>query len=425
MRKLVREYNGKNRVELIQFNDIFTIEYMNSIILDIKKEVESDQKNRDNISEISRLKLEVEELKKNKKNDEITSVKVINDKNIKYNMLKNMPETKIYDEATDNEHFYIVRNIKTKDEKLFSCVNKVGQFLNFEPKSVLRFVDFQKLIYGHHVRSFGKDYWQPCENFVYNIEAKPSFLGKYTKSVNIDTGEIRIYESLTEASNFLGGDETFRRRVNKYVDKNKIFIHEENKLIWTSIPVYSCGTYIKCPNRFDSLDNKPIKELIPKGPKREIPIITRNIETGEITKFKTINETKRFIDYDMTKSIGTDRQIKGFTFSLESQRYWSPPKNFKFLQDHICQKKCAFVRTTNVNTKEITYYNSMLEMAVFIELCKIDDEPLKRDNARELIRNLAVGSTKISKNEILNELKIESLESCGSWTYPDGRIENI
>lgn len=62
-RRFTREYAGHNRTELFHLDETFALSDINKLVIAIKKEVETEETNRDKDSEINQLKLEIIKLK--------------------------------------------------------------------------------------------------------------------------------------------------------------------------------------------------------------------------------------------------------------------------------------------------------------------------------------------------------------------------
>lgn len=63
-------------------------------------------------------------------------------------------------------------------------------------------------------------------------------------------------------------------------------------------------------------------------------------------------------------------------------------------------------------------YNSIFEMAVLFDLCKLIDDNKTKENMRELVRRVVIGEVKTSNYKILNDHIFEQVETCGY--YKDG-----
>jgi hypothetical protein len=145
-------------------------------------------------------------------------------------------------------------------------------------------------------------------------------------------------------------------------------------------------------------------------------IIARNIKTFEETSYKTVNEAKKIVgNSDISNYINVGKHIKGYTFrTVDCEKYWVPPENFKFIENYISKTK-FYVKTINKISKEVTYYNSAFEMAIFFNLCKLTDTNNIKENMRELVKRITSGEVKTSNYSILNEHIFEELEICGNY----------
>jgi prophage antirepressor-like protein len=424
-RRLSKKYNGKIKTELFRLDNKFTLKDLDKIILEIKKEIESIEQDKEKNNEINNLKLQLAELKiklteKNdiKIYDQVVSVKQNTLSKIK-EIKEFIPSREFYNEVDVNDEtreFLVVRNIKTTIEKLFNCPTRAANFLNFDPKAIIPYIDSPMLIHGHHVRLFGNPYWQPHKEFIYNEKSTPYKNNRSIKSINLDTGEICIYESTIEASRILGKDDAFRARIGKYVNKDKIFITDDTKLKWIYITNNSYGDFIKSPNSFDFINDKEIKKIVKIPVVEKYKIIARNIKTFEETSYKTVNEAKKIVgNSDISNYINVGKHIKGYTFrTVDCEKYWVPPENFKFIENYISKTK-FYVKTINKISKEVTYYNSAFEMAIFFNLCKLTDTNNIKENMRELVKRITSGEVKTSNYSILNEHIFEELEICGNY----------
>jgi hypothetical protein len=350
-----------------------------------------------------------------------------NDDNVISDFINNNETYNELEVNDENRNFLIARNIISGEEKLFSSASRMSHFLNFDSKALVSYIDFPRLIHGYHIRSFGNSYWQPCKEYVYREDSTPFKNSRPIKSVNIDTNEVKIYESLSEAARILGKDDAFRARIGKYVNKDKIFIMDDIKLKWYYLTINVCGEFINKPNIFSTVDGKKINKIIKITEKSfEYQLIVRNIKTSEEKYCKTIAEANRLVaTSDISNYIDTDKHLKGFIIrSINAKKYWIPPDNFKYIEDYITMQK-FYIKATNKATGEITYYNSAFEMAVLYGLCKITDNNGTKENMRGLIRRITNGKVKTSSYKILNEHIFEELESCGYYIYNNGNKEMI
>lgn len=240
VRKLIREYNGKNRVELFQLDNIFTIENVNIIVLEIKNIVEQMEMNKDKDSIISQLQAENSELKL-KISPEIikTDVKDKEIATLKNKISHLRPETP-----------YIARNIVTGEEKEFKSYAAAYDISKIGPHQIRdNYLDKPVQCRGWTFRSPGKPYWKVPENFIFNQDQKASAHMIMFKSVHKTTGVETYFNSITEASEYISksgvsfeNSETNRRTLNRLVNEDKPTKHPYlAQFSWSKIE--SCGSW--------------------------------------------------------------------------------------------------------------------------------------------------------------------------------------
>jgi prophage antirepressor-like protein/regulator of replication initiation timing len=455
-RRLKKEYNGIVKTELFQLDETFTIKSIDIIVKDIIKEIELYETDKDKNSEIDKLKLQLIEqditiidLKDQltTKTNQNNSLKIENKElKIKLSTQNNticdlisdpvkiedfIQDNEIYDEAIvdiESRKFLVARHIKSSKEELFSCPTKIANFVKFDPKAILPYIDFPRLIHGYHIRTFGNPYWQPLKEYTYLENSTPMKNTRAIQSINTKTGEVLIYESLAEAVRILNKDDTYRSKIGKYVGKDKIFKDNDGQeLKWNYLTSNQCGDYITILGKFYTIDQKKFSKFSKAiSTDKTATIIARNIKTGEEIYCKHATEARKVVgNSDITNYLDQPVHIKGFSFrTVNSDKYWIPPDNFKYITDYVTKQK-FYIKTTNKTTKEISYYNSALELAVLNNLCKIDDDEKIKANIRELVKRVITGEVKTTNNKILNDYILEEYESCGYYIYKNGNKEII
>ncbi len=262
IRQINREYNGKNRVELFQLDNIFTIEHVNKIVLDLKNEIELNENNKDKDFIISQLKAELCELKlkispevvemKNEIKKELkTEIIDVKDKEIM--ALKNTithlrPETP-----------YIARNIITGEEKEFKSYAAAYDISKIGPHSIKNYLDKPMQCRGWTFRSPGKPYWKIPENFVFNPEQKASTNMIMFKSVHNKTKIETYFNSIVEAAEYLSklgvafeNSETNRRTLNRLVNEQKPTKHPYLvQFSWSKVE--TCGFWTHSDGRVENI----------------------------------------------------------------------------------------------------------------------------------------------------------------------------
>ncbi len=422
-------YNSKKQVEIIQLSNTFTIKDLDKLILQIKKEVEAEEYAKDRDAEINSLKLANSELvsKIDEKVEEKLLEKTETVKRVVVSKIKSFSiTTDVYNELypdKSTENFIVVKNIITEKEHLFSCITRASIFTNLCVKVLNRYKDSNKLIHGNHIRTYGNAYWKPLKEYRYSETTVPFNNGVSVKSVNLTTGEINIYESTTDAARFLKKDDSFRAKIGKHIKSGSPIITENSQTRWSIIPNNLCGEFVKTPGIFDKINGEDIKHVFKEQKALEkCKIIARNLKTGEDIYCKTLFETNKLIGNSVIKNyLDIEQQIKGYIFRTpNAEKYWIPPDNFKYLDNVISMQK-FYVKATNKDTGEITYYDSAFTMAIFFGLCNLTDTPKIRDNVRDLVKRITKGEVKTSAHEILNKHTYQELKICGYYVYKDGR----
>jgi hypothetical protein len=242
-RRISKVYNEKNQTELFQLDDEFTIDDFNDTVLKIKHDVENDL--------VETLIKENYELKK---------------KMQLQTRVNNLHSTK-----------FIARNILTGEEIVFHSYADAKQISGLGPHSLPdNYLNKPIQSRGHTYRECGNPYWEPPQNFKFDPESKPSSHKIFCKSVHKRSKEVTYYNSVKEASEFLGickesdskaKKETTRRTLNRSINGGKITHETIGEYDWSKVD--SCGHWVY-PDR---------KELI-----------------GEIdeTKIITVKKTEEF-----------------------------------------------------------------------------------------------------------------------------------
>jgi prophage antirepressor-like protein/FtsZ-binding cell division protein ZapB len=443
-RRIKKSYPGREepQTELFNIDSTFTLKDIDKIIREIKNRVESTELDKDKNNEINKLKNENNELKNEliENNNQIYKLKTEN-KELKEKLREYTKEIILTDENTGESYnesepssetteFLVVRHIKTTKETLFSCPAQAAKFINFDPKSLLAYIDYPRLIHGYHVRKFGNSFWQPCKEYTYDENSVPYKNCRAIKSINLDTNQEIIYESLAEAIKILEKDDTFRSKIGKYADKDKIFEYEDNQKIirlkWNYVTPNTYGEYRDYKSAFYQIDGKNIIKNNSKTKTKIHTIIARNIETCEEIYCKHATEARKIVgNSDIANYLNQPVHIKGFSFrTIDSEKYWIPPDNFKYISNYVTKQK-FYIKAINKFTKEVTYYNSAFEMAIIFNLCKLTDDEKTRENMRELVKRVITGEVKTANHKILNDHILEQYESCGYYIYKNGNKEII
>jgi hypothetical protein len=148
------------------------------------------------------------------------------------------------------------------------------------------------------------------------------------------------------------------------------------------------------------------------------PYRAKNIETGEEIQFRSylygiaISEINQKSLSD--RYIDEPRHHRGFVYYTSGNRYWMPPKNFKFIKEETPSTNNIPCKSIHKTTGEVMYYSSVKEAARFILGDKYTDS--RRKDFNDMI---------IGKNKNNTDYDWYQVKSFGSWIYPDGRIEEI
>ena len=302
-RRFTKEFSGKNRTELFHLDETFTLADINKLVIQIKKEVELEEYNKDKDAEIANLKLEISnskleisnltlkivDIKKNYeeqikylKNDMVSMAKLKPENERLKQKLKELAkeekiekaeiEQKIKLEITPpvileqeqiikslknslshmkKEFYFIARNIITKEEKIFKSYDAVHEITKIGPHSVKdNYLDKPKQCRGWTFRTENKPYWQPPTNFIFNPEQKSSTHMEFCKSIHKTTKEVTYYNSGIEVAwhmhkldpdNFPVND-TNRRAITHVLQGNKTMKFPLCYYDWNKVE--KCGTWV-------------------------------------------------------------------------------------------------------------------------------------------------------------------------------------
>ena len=104
---------------------------------------------------------------------------------------------------------------------------------------------------------------------------------------------------------------------------------------------------------------------------RKVDDLINNINKFE--KFKQYSKVSVFCNNIVSPKIikeylDKQRQSGGYIFySSENSPYWKPPQNFKYRPEQKSNTKMIYLKTIHKKTKEITYYNNLVE-AIYLLL---------------------------------------------------------
>ncbi len=316
-------------------------------------------------------------------------------------------------------------------------------------------------IYNRHVESKIKELFKNPKDILYNRQVKHKFENSESEKVEL----IRIDENFT--AEMLWNKVL---QIEKNLPKDEIFLDLENKLSSTEkeLEILRLNYDADLKEEIEKIQLKH-KEEIDKKNKRIavlerphasdfiLPIISYNITTKEEIVFNTLtdardhygtqaiasstdNSQKATHEYTIKNYIDEHRILDGTVLrSSKPGPYWIPPENFKFIEKRR-STQTKYIKGIHKITKEVTYYNSIIEAAVFLyhteqlniikndhpeytdtellEKCpmRIPEGPITEDKDIELIRKAlsewASRSVKTRK-EIINSYEWYIMEDIG------------
>jgi hypothetical protein len=189
-------------------DDKFTLKHLYNMILDIKKEVESDTP----IEIIEKKDKEIE-----KKDKEIEKVTEENQK------LKQKISQR-------HDKKFIARHIQTGEEIIFNSYANAHSIAKIGPHSIKdNYLNQAIQCRGYTFREEGEPYWEPPKPYIFNPEQKASTHMIPCRSTHLKTGEIIWYNSIIEAAEYMSNidpinfplNDTNRRTLTRVINDQK------------------------------------------------------------------------------------------------------------------------------------------------------------------------------------------------------------
>jgi predicted GIY-YIG superfamily endonuclease len=253
---ITKKYANKNRKELIQLSNTFTIHDVDKIIREIKDEVELGEQDRNKNAEIEILRrtnaesvLTINELTQRLKIHNISQYslpvpEIIKEKDTKITTLQNTINNM-------KKEQYIARNISSGEERFFKAYADAHEIAKIGPHSIKdNYIDKPNQCRGWTFRTENNPYWEPPKNFIYDKDQKSSTHMTICKSVHRETGEEIYYNSITEAAaymhsldpiNFPNSD-TNRRSITHVIQGGKTLKIPLKNYIWSKVD--NCGSWV-------------------------------------------------------------------------------------------------------------------------------------------------------------------------------------
>lgn len=234
---ITKKYDGRDKpqTELIQLDKNLTLTKLHKQILEMLEEFNSKDALVKAYEEIERLKEKYEKpIRESKPEKPIINHEVVE-------LKKKVAQLK-------GEKQFIARNIITGEIKSFNSYDAARDITKIGSHSLRdNYLNQQRQCRGWVFHDHDKPCWYPPENFIFNVNTKPSSHMLMCKSVNKKTGSETYYNSIVECAEYiskLGVDfedtETNRRTINRLVQTNKPTIHPYlSKFNWYIVE--NCG----------------------------------------------------------------------------------------------------------------------------------------------------------------------------------------
>jgi prophage antirepressor-like protein len=238
---ITKVYEGRKeaQTELIQLDNTFTLSKLYKQILEYLETFNDKDALLKAYEEIDRLKKEldqntqtVQKPEKPKVNQEITELK------------KKVAHLK-------GEKQFIARNIITGEIKSFNSYDAARDITKIGCHSLRdNYLNQPRQCRGWVFHDHDKPCWYPPENFIFNVDTKPSSHMLMCKSVDKETGSETYFNSIVECSEHISkldvdfeNTETNRRTINRLVQTNKPTVHKYlSKFNWYIVE--SCGKVV-------------------------------------------------------------------------------------------------------------------------------------------------------------------------------------
>jgi prophage antirepressor-like protein len=241
-----------------------------------------------------------------------------------------------------------------------------------------------------------------------------------------------LYKKILEIKAIVEDD--YKKQLEKDLEEKNKELEEKNKEIEEK------DKKIKEKDKEIKKKEKHIKKINKEN------FIARELYTGKETECKSyIQAAKLFHCGEKSlpeNYIDKPRQNRGYVYYTKGKPYWEPPENFKFIKDLKSSTSMIPCKSIHKVTGEITYYNSIKEVAHIIYYSYSEEEKLEflekgknntrseeektldtlLDNFRKRIEDVVNGKVKSENNGdkgifCCNWYK---LASCGYLVYPNG-----
>ncbi len=419
----------KNQTELIQLDEMFTIEQFWNKVLQIEKNINKDELfiQMEHTIEILESKLGGYQEKIEEKNEKIRQVSKLH----------------LIDELI---YPLIAVEIDTKKVHTFENLAKARYFYKSDVTTLRHYIDRKKQLKGTYLRSSKKQpYWVPPKNFKYNECIKQTIQNVYIKRVDKITNEIVYYNSITEASLYLQQElDNDCTKVLKGETRESILLKKAigellrglptkkqiiNKYKWIKMkeigfmynPVDDSKIDISEEMDLEKNDETNETNETEDKIKRKDVIIIRNLLTGTEQIYQEgYSSTRLYTDYGIKRDV-FDKYLdifdnyKNLTIRTLNSPIWNPPKNYIIYKENNSSKVDYYIKVENLLSKEVYYYHSINDTAIHI-FPEIDPETARRTIHKKLA----------NKNPaLLKDYTFTKLKKCGTVLHNDGSVENI
>lgn len=168
---------------------------------------------------------------------------------------------------------------------------------------------------------------------------------------------------------------------------------------------------------------KTVKLLADEG---TFPIIAFDYNNKTDHRFETLSKAKKFLDVDtltLKNYINIKKQLNGFVLRSECNKsYWILPENFKYSGVMHQTTQNIFIKRIDKITNEVTYYNSITEVSLFLQQ-ELDNLEIKRETHESIKLKKALGDLLRNiptRKIILNKYKWIKMKNIGFIVNEDG-----